>query len=89
MNINGYSQNITIKENLKKARLVIKGFKQIEGIGYDKTYSATLSVESMRLVIAIASLHKWNIQQLDIKATYLNAPLNNLYDNSRRRSCDI
>ena len=30
----------------------------------------------MRLVIAIASLHKWNIQQLDIKAAYLNAPLN-------------
>ena len=44
-----------------KARLVIKGFKQIEGIDYDKTYSPTLSVESMRLVIAIASLHKWNI----------------------------
>ena len=39
-----------------KARLVIKGFKQIEGIDYDKTYSPTLSVESMRLVIAIASL---------------------------------
>jgi len=58
-----------------KARLVIKGFKQIEGIDYDKIYSPTLSVESMHLVIAIASF-KRNIQQLDIKAAYLNAPLN-------------
>ena len=44
---------------------MIKGFKQIEGIDYDKTYSPTLSV-----------LQKWNIQQLDIEAAYLNAPLN-------------
>ena len=30
----------------------------------------------MRITIAIASLNKWNLKQLDIKAAYLNADLN-------------
>ena len=56
-----------------KARLVARGYKQQKGIDYDITYSPTLNTDSIKLIIALAAKFKWNIQQLDIKAAYLNA----------------
>ena len=58
-----------------KARLVARGFTQKKGIDYDLTYSPTLSIDSFKLIIALASKFHWNLMQLDIKAAYLNAPL--------------
>ena len=58
-----------------KARLVARGFTQKKGVNYELTYSPTLSLDSLKLIIALASKFKWNLMQLDIKAAYLNAPL--------------
>ncbi len=58
-----------------KARLVAKGFSQIKGIDYELTFSPTLSIDSLKLIIAIAAKLHWEIIQLDIKAAYLNADL--------------
>eukprot|EP00833_Pecoramyces_ruminatium_P006451 jgi/Orpsp1_1/1180483/evm.model.c7180000073588.1 len=58
-----------------KARLVAKGYAQKYGLNYDKTYSPTLSIDGVKLIIALASMYNWDIQQLDIKAAYLNAYL--------------
>ena len=63
-----------------KARLVARGFTQKKGIDYDLTYSPTLSIDSLKLIIALASKLNWDLMQLDIKAAYLNAPLDkNIY----------
>ena len=64
------------KDGTRKARFVIRGFKQIEGKDFIDTYSPTLQADSFRLTIAIASIKKWRIIQIDIKAAYLNAKLN-------------
>jgi len=63
--------------NIKKykARIVARGFSQTKGINYNLTYSPTLSIDSLKLLISIAAKFKWDIMQLDIKAAYLNAPL--------------
>jgi len=58
-----------------KARLVARGFDQIHGIDFILTYSPTLNIDSLKFIIAIASKMLWDIFQLDIKAAYLNAPL--------------
>jgi hypothetical protein len=58
-----------------KARLVARGFKQKWGIDYELTYSPTLNIDGLKLIFAISAALKWNIFQLDIKAAYLNAPL--------------
>ena len=58
-----------------KARLVARGFKQIEGKDFNITYSPTLNSESIRIILSIASKMKWKVFQLDIKAAYLNADL--------------
>jgi len=58
-----------------KARLVAKGFSQVYGTDYDLTFSPTLSIDSLKLILSLASNFHWNVSQLDIKAAYLNADL--------------
>jgi len=58
-----------------KARLVARGFNQKFGIDFELTYSPTLNIDGLKLIIAYAAKLHWNILQLDIKAAYLNAPL--------------
>ena len=65
-----------------KALLVARGFTQKKGIDYELTYSLTLNIDCLILLLSLASKFKWNIMQLDIKAAYLNAPLDkNIYVN--------
>jgi len=68
-----YNSDNTI--NKRKARLVVKGFTQKEGINYNKTYSPTLKQNSLRIVTSLAIKYGFNIYQIDIKAAYLYADL--------------
>ncbi|KAH9746354.1 CCHC-type domain-containing protein [Citrus sinensis] len=58
-----------------KARLVIKGYRQREGIGYFDTYSPITRINSIRMIIAIAALCNLEIHQMDVKTTFLNGDL--------------
>jgi len=66
----------TKKENNKrKARLVARGFQQVPGEDFIETYSPTIQADSLRLTVAIAAINNWKLRQMDIKAAYLNAEL--------------
>lgn len=58
-----------------KARLVIKGFRQKEGLDYFDTYSPVTRITSIRLVLAIASLRSLEVHQMDVKTAFLNGDL--------------
>ena len=58
-----------------KARLVIKGYKQKEGLDYFDTYSPVTRISSMRTLIVIAAIHTLEIHQMDVKTTFLNGDL--------------
>ena len=60
----------------KKARLVARGFTQQYGIDYKETFAPTLKQDTIRIITSIAAKNNYNIHQLDIKAAYLNAKLN-------------
>jgi len=63
-----------------KACLVARGFNQKEGVDFDLTYSPTLNLDCIKLILFIAAKFKWNVQQLEIKAAYINADLDkNIY----------
>ena len=44
-----------------KGRLVAKGFKQIHGIYYDETFSPVAMFKSIRIMLAIAAYHDYEI----------------------------
>ena len=58
-----------------KARLVTKGLKQKEDIDFFDTFSPITKVTSIRLFIAIATIHNLMIHQMDVKTTFLNEDL--------------
>ena len=58
-----------------KARLVIKGYKQTEGLDYFDTYSSMTRINSISIVLAIAALRNLEVHQMDVKTSFLNRDL--------------
>nr|GEV25247.1 zinc finger, CCHC-type [Tanacetum cinerariifolium] len=58
-----------------KARLVIQGFRQKEGIDYFDTYAPIARITTIRLLLALAAIHNLVIHQMDVKTTFLNGDL--------------
>ncbi|GJS11856.1 hypothetical protein Tco_0368652 [Tanacetum coccineum] len=58
-----------------KARLMIKGFRQSEGLGYIDTYSPVTRITSIRMVFAIAALRNLEVHQMDVKPAFLSGDL--------------
>ena len=48
-----------------KARVVAKGFRQIEGVGYDETFAPTVRFESIHSLIAMGVAEGWNFDRVD------------------------
>ena len=48
-----------------KARVVAKGYKQMEGVDYDGTIVPTVRFESIRTLIAMRVAEGWNFNQMD------------------------
>ena len=60
--------NVTIS----KARLVTKGFWQVQGIDYDETFSHVAMLKSVRIMLAIAAFYDYEIWQMDVITAILN-----------------
>ena len=66
---------MTKSDGRKKARLIAKGFSQIEGIDFDQIFSLVVWYESICLLLVIAALEQWHIEGLDVKSAFLYGPL--------------
>ena len=58
-----------------KARLVAKGFRQREGIDYFDTYAPVARITSIHVLVALESIYKLVVHQMDVKITFLNGNL--------------
>nr|GEV94336.1 retrovirus-related Pol polyprotein from transposon TNT 1-94 [Tanacetum cinerariifolium] len=58
-----------------KARLVVKGYRQEEGIDFEESFAAVARVEAIRIFIAKAASKNMTIYQMDVKTTFLNGEL--------------
>ena len=59
----------------KKARLVVRGFQQKEGLDYDEVFAPVAKWNTVRIVIALAAAGAWPLAHLDVKTAFLNGDL--------------
>jgi len=57
----------------QKARTIAKGFTQVLGEDYDKTYALVAQLESVQLVCAIAASRRLRLWQIDFISAFLNS----------------
>ena len=58
-----------------KARSVVKGFQQKEGIDYIKIFSLVVKMSIIRLVLGMVVVENLHLEQLDVKTAFLHGDL--------------
>ena len=47
--------------------MVARGFSQEYGIDYKETFAPVICLDALQVILALAAIHGWDMQQLDIK----------------------
>nr|GFA49403.1 retrovirus-related Pol polyprotein from transposon TNT 1-94 [Tanacetum cinerariifolium] len=58
-----------------KARLVVKGYRQEEGIEFEESFVPVARIEAIRIFIANAASQNMTVYQMDVKMDFLNGDL--------------
>ena len=77
-----YKREINLDGSTRyKARLVIKGYDQREGIDYDETYAPVSKMATFRLILALATQYGWDVDHMDVVMAFLNPSIDrdNIY----------
>ena len=51
------------------------GFTQKPNIEFNETFAPTACMDTVRIVLAIATKNKWHVHQMDVKLAFLNGYL--------------
>ncbi|GJU30566.1 ribonuclease H-like domain-containing protein [Tanacetum coccineum] len=54
-----------------KARLVVQGYRQEEGMDYDEVFAPVARIEAIRIFLAFASYMGFIVYQMDVKSAFL------------------
>ena len=68
-------RDIDVKVETFKARLVVKGYTQKEGVDYEETFSPVAMLKSIRILFSIATFLDYEIWKMDVKTDFLNGYL--------------
>eukprot|EP00253_Pinus_taeda_P011978 PITA_11978 len=58
-----------------KARLVAKGYSLVPGIDFGDIFSLVAKVTSIRLLLSVAAAFDFEVEQMDVKTTFLHGDL--------------
>jgi hypothetical protein len=72
-----FKKKIVIDGNVYvyKARLIAKGFQQVQGVDYVETFSIIAMLKSVNVMLALAAYFDWEIWQMDVKTAFFNRNL--------------
>jgi len=62
-----------------KAQLGVKSYKQNYGVEYDEVYVPVGRMDTIHYLISLVAQMKWKIYQFDVKSTFLNGYLKEVY----------
>jgi hypothetical protein len=55
-----------------KALLVAKGFSQVEGLDFGKTFAPVARLKAIRILLPFAASKGFKLYQMDMKSDFLN-----------------
>jgi hypothetical protein len=58
-----------------KARLVVKGYSQQQGVDYEEVFAPVARLEAVRLLLALVANQGWEVHHMDVKSAFLNGNL--------------
>jgi len=58
-----------------KARLVVEGFRQKKGVDFNEIFSPVVKMSSIRTVLSLAVTLDLEVEQMDVKTTFLHGNL--------------
>jgi hypothetical protein len=67
--------HISFTLNRYKARRVLRGFSQEQGVDFNETFSPVVKPATVRVVLSIALSLKWETRQLNVKNAFLHGKL--------------
>jgi len=59
----------------EKARIVVRGYEQREGVEYSETFAATARMDTIRMILSIAAEQRLTLSQFDILQAFLESDL--------------
>jgi hypothetical protein len=71
----GIQEQVEGKVVRNKARLVCKGYTQVEGIEFEEKIAHVARLEATRMFLAFASFENFKVYQMDVNSTFLNGDL--------------
>nr|GEW02912.1 hypothetical protein [Tanacetum cinerariifolium] len=70
---NKYDEEQTVIKN--KSRLVVRGYRQEEGIDFEESFSLVARMEAIRIFLAYAAHKLFMVFQMDVKSEFLHGSL--------------
>jgi hypothetical protein len=58
-----------------KAKLVAKGYSQVEGLNFGETFAPVARLESIHILLVYVTHHDFKLYQMDIKNAFLNGAI--------------
>ena len=58
-----------------KSRLMTKGYVQRQGVDFEEVFAPVTRLDTIRLILSLATQHGWEVHDLDVKSAFLNGQL--------------
>ncbi|RDY10281.1 Copia protein, partial [Mucuna pruriens] len=62
-----------------KVRLIAKGLTQTYRIDYSETFAPVAKMNTVRVILSLATNYGWELQQFDVKNAFLHGELEEIY----------